>query len=132
MKPSTSIIALSTASGTMAATIPNAPTSRAVASNPHGNTETGPNGPPLPPSPVTQNGGEKNGTTVSRDRSDATYVEVAITAGGTYPERLGGGALGQNRMKEIADIVSRQDRGRCERVYHCWKRRQRSWWLRGR
>ncbi|KAK3061703.1 hypothetical protein LTS18_005619, partial [Coniosporium uncinatum] len=100
MKPSTSIIALSTASGTMAATIPNAPTSRAVASNPHGNTETGPNGPPLPPSPVTQNGGEKNGTTVSRDRSDATYVEVAITAGDKIVDVVNASTTAGNGAKE--------------------------------
>jgi len=124
MKPSTPILALSTASGTVAATIPNTPTSRAVTSNPHGNTETGPNGPPLPPSPVTQNGGEKNGTTVSRDGSGAAYVEVAITARGTYREDLVG--FETKCMGEIADVVSRQDRRRCECVYHCWKRRQRS------
>jgi len=106
MKPSTPILALSTASGTMAATIPNTPTSRAVASTPHGNTETGPNGAPLRPSPVAQNGGEKNGTTVSRDGSGATYVEVAITGGGTYLERLGGAgrSFRQNEMKEIANV----------------------------
>ncbi|KAK3045086.1 hypothetical protein LTS18_014613, partial [Coniosporium uncinatum] len=100
MKPSTPILALSTASGTVAATIPNTPTSRAVTSNPHGNTETGPNGPPLPPSPVTQNGGEKNGTTVSRDGSGAAYVEVAITARDRIVDVVNASTTAGNGAKE--------------------------------